>query len=51
MENLMSDLKSVGETYLRKIYTQEHTFKKFVGCLRYIDKIWEESGYWSFDYS
>ena len=27
-EHLMSNLKSGGETYLRKIYTQEHSFKK-----------------------
>ena len=35
-EHLMSNLKSGGETYLRKIYTQEHSFKKnfFMGCLR-----------------
>ena len=26
-ENLMSDLKSGGETQLRKTYTQEHNFK------------------------
>ena len=36
MEHLMSDLKSGGETYFRKIYTQEQTFKKifYMGCLR-----------------
>ena len=27
MENLMSDLKSGGETYFRKTYTQEHNEK------------------------
>ena len=46
-ENLMSDLKSGGENYFRKTYTQEHTLKRllFMGCLRYIDKIQEKSGY------
>ena len=44
MENLMSDLKSGGKTYFRKIYNQEHTFKKifFMDCLRKIDKIQEK---------
>ena len=44
IENLMSDLKSGGETYLRKIYTQEYNFIKifFIGCLRRIDKIREK---------
>ena len=28
IENLMSDLKSGGETYLRKTYTQEYNFIK-----------------------
>ena len=32
-ENLMSDLKSVGETYLRKIYTQDQTIKKTLELL------------------
>ena len=43
-EHLMSNLKSGDETYLRKIYTQEHSFKKifFMGCLRQIDKIQEK---------
>ena len=27
-EHLMSNLKSGGETYLRKVYTQEHSFKR-----------------------
>ena len=42
--NLMSDLNSGGETYLRKIYTQEYNFIKifFIGCLRQIDKIREK---------
>ena len=44
IENLMSDLKSGGESYLRKIYTQEYNFIKifFIGCLRQIDKIQEK---------
>ena len=40
----MSDLKSGGETYLGKIYTQDYNFIKifFIGCLRQIDKIREK---------
>ena len=46
-EHLMSNLKSGDETYLRKIYTQEHSFKKIfvIGCLSQIDKIQEKSEY------
>ena len=47
----MSDLKSGGETYLGKIYTQDYNFIKifFIGCLRQIDKIREKNGYWLFN--
>ena len=38
MEHLMSDLKSGGETYFRKIYTQEHTFKKIFYVLLKIER-------------
>ena len=53
IENLMSDLKSGGESYLRNIYTQEYNFIKifFIGCLRQIDKIREKNGYWLFNNS
>ena len=53
IENLMSDLKSGGESYLRNIYTQEYNFIKifFIGCLRQIDKIREKNGYWLFNHS
>ena len=44
-KHLLSDLKSRGETFFRKIYTQEHTFKKkIMGCLRQVDKIQNNLG-------